>query len=83
MIIGFGFGNPLISILMLIATSLISYLVFRLFSKKSFTTPKPTRSELRQYYYDQRRQVQELSSQFDLTDEEIEAKINEELGPYE
>ena len=81
MIIGFGFGNPLISILMLIATSLISYLVFRLFSRKSSPSSKPTRSELRQYYDEQRRQVRKLSSQFDLTDEEIEKKINEELGP--
>ena len=83
MIIGFGFGNPVISILMLIATSLISYWIFRLFARKSSSNPKLSRTELRQYYYEQRRRARELSSQFDLTDEEIEAKINRELGPYD
>jgi hypothetical protein len=80
-IIGFGFGSPLTAILMLIGTSLLSYLVFRLFAKSSRQDKQPTRAELRQYYYEQRRRVRELAEQFDLTDEQIEQKINEQLGP--
>lgn len=81
MILGFGFGNPLVSILMLIATSLISYAVFRAFNRNGAAKRRSTRAELREYYYEQRRRARELSSQFDLTDDEIEKKIDDEIGP--
>ncbi len=80
MIVGFGFGSPLISILMLIGTSLLSYLLFRAFNRTGRAKHKPTRAELRQFYYEQRRRAREFSEQFDLTDEQIEQKIDEELG---
>jgi hypothetical protein len=82
-LIGFGFGSPLVSILMLIGTSLLSYLIFQSFhrkNRKDQQKPIPTRTELRQYYYEQRRLARELSRQFDLTDEEIEEKIDEEIS---
>ncbi|UOF89110.1 hypothetical protein LSG31_14380 [Fodinisporobacter ferrooxydans] len=79
MIIGFGFGNPLTSILMLLATSLISYFLFRLL-RRNHPEQKPTRAQLRQYYYEQRRQAREYAAQYDLTDEEIERKLDEQLG---
>lgn len=81
MILGFGFGSPLVSILMLIGTSLLSYLIFRAFSRSARTKNRPTRAEMRQYYYEQRRRAREFSAQFDVTDEEIERRIDEEIGP--
>lgn len=81
MIIGFGFGNPLISVLMLIGTGLLSFLLFRYIPRRHKNFTKPTRLELRQYYYDQRRKAHEFSMHFDLTDEEIERRIDIELGP--
>lgn len=80
MILGFGFGSPLVSILMLIGTSLLSYLIFRVANRNS-RKRQPTRAELRQWYYEQRRRAQAFSEQFDLTDEQIERKIADELGP--
>ena len=80
MIIGFGFGSPLVSILMLVLTALASYLLFRAFGRNGHRR-KASRAELRRYYYEQRRIARDLSSKFDLTDEEIERKIDEEIGP--
>ncbi len=82
MLIGFGFGSPLVSILMLIGTSLLSYLIFRSFHNSDRNKRKPTRAELRQYYYEQRRRAKEMALQFDLTDEEIEQKIDEEIRKW-
>lgn len=81
MMLGFGFGSPLISILMLIGTSLLSYLIFRAFNRGGRANQRLTRAELREYYYEQRRRAREFSEQFDLTDEEIEERINSEIGP--
>ena len=81
MIIGFGFGSPLVSLLMLVGTSLLSYLLFRVIHRRGRTVDQPTRAQLRQYYFEKRRQARELSSQFDMTDEEIEQKIDETIGP--
>lgn len=79
MIFGFGFGPPWVSLLMLAITSLLSYGVYRLlFSHKS---PRGlNRAQLRQYYYEQRRRARELTAKYDLSDEEIERKIDEMLG---
>ncbi len=79
MLIGFGFGSPLVSVLMLIVTSALSYFVFRIIRKKTLKRTM-TRAELRRYYYEQRRRAREFAREFDLTDEEIERKIDEECG---
>jgi flagellar basal body-associated protein FliL len=82
MIIGFGFGPPLVSILMLIVTAALSYGLYRLFSGRSRGSqdPERRREQLRQYYYEQRELARRLSREFDLTDEEIERRIDEELN---
>lgn len=76
MIFGFGFGSPLISIVMLIVTSLISYGIFRITTGRR---RKPSREELRRYYHEQRRIARKMSREYDLTDEEIERRIDDEL----
>ncbi|MDQ0190208.1 DUF2236 domain-containing protein [Alicyclobacillus cycloheptanicus] len=81
MIIGFGFGSPLVSLLMLLITGTLSYLIYRATRRFSHPERRMTRAELRQYYYEQRRRAREFAERFDLTDEEIERKIDEELGP--
>lgn len=81
MIVGFGFGSPLVSLLMLLGTSLATYLVYRLVRRR--TPSAPTRAALREFYYEQRRRARDFSSQYDLTDEEIERRIDEELGRNE
>jgi len=82
MIIGFGFGSPLQAILMLLLTSLISYLIFKNFRerKRRNADPYEERERLRQYYYEQRERAREYARQYDLTDEEIERRIDEELN---
>lgn len=80
MFFSFGFGSPLMSILMMIVTGLISYFMFRALNGRAGRR-KPTRAELRNYYYEQRIRVREESRHFNLSDEEIERRIDEELGP--
>lgn len=82
MILGFGFGSPLVSILMLIGTSLLSYLIFRVLNRSGKHKSRPTRAELREYYYEQRKRARDMSAQFDLTDAEIEQKIDSEMEKY-
>jgi hypothetical protein len=80
-IIGFGFGSPLVSLLMLIATSLLSYGIWRLVSgRRRPRDPEARREELRRYYYEQRELARRMMREFDLTDEEIERRIDEELN---
>lgn len=81
MIVGFGFGSPLVSILMLIGTSAVSYLIYRWMRRR--TRSAPTRAALREFYYEQRRRARDFSAQYDLTDEEIERRIDEDLGRNE
>lgn len=66
------------SIMMLILTSIASFLIFRAF-RPSHLKRKPTREDLYYYYREQRRRARDLSSQFDLTDEEIDQKVEEDL----
>ena len=81
MIIGFGFGGLWMSLLMLAGTSLLSYGVFRLASgRRRPDAGPPDRSQLRARFYEQRRRARELSGQYDLTDEEIERRIDELCG---
>ncbi|EGW35972.1 hypothetical protein [Desulfosporosinus sp. OT] len=81
MIIGFGFGDPIQSILMLMVTSLISYMIYR--SLRSFgpgkQDPLLKREQRKQYYCAQREQAREFAREFDLTDEEIERRLDDEL----
>lgn len=82
MIFGFGFGSPLLSIAMLVVTSLISYLLYRLSSRGARHNASPTRAQLREYYYEQRRKAREFSRDFDLTDEEIEERIEQQVQRF-
>ncbi|MCL6548316.1 MAG: hypothetical protein K6T30_05345 [Alicyclobacillus sp.] len=80
MIIGFGFGPPLLSILMLVATSLISFGAYRLWTRsRAPRDPEQRREQLRRYYYEQRQLARRMAREYDLTDEEIERRIDEEL----
>jgi hypothetical protein len=82
MIIGFGFGSPLTSLLMLLATSLISYSIFKWIQsrKRDDALDEEARREaLRRYYREQRERARQMMQEYDLTDEEIERRIDEEL----
>jgi hypothetical protein len=81
LIIGFGFGDPLTSIMMLFVTSLISYLIFKTLRKnrESGLGNESERQKLRAYYHMQRKRAQEMIREFDLSDEEIERRIEEDL----
>lgn len=81
MIIGFGFGNPLQSFLMLLLTSLVSYALYRSWraSRRFGQNPVQEREKRRQYYYEQRERSRAYAREFDLTDEEIEKRLNEEF----
>lgn len=79
MLLGFGFGSPLVSLLMLIVTSALSYGLFRWFAKGQHAKPI-SRSELREYYYEQRRRAKEMMEEFDISDEEIEQRIEEQIN---
>ncbi|NMA68736.1 MAG: hypothetical protein GX958_04885 [Desulfitobacterium sp.] len=82
MIIGFGFGDPITSILMLILTSLLSYTIFKNIRnyKRRNLDPEEERERRRQFYYQERERAREYARQYDLTDEEIEEKLDEEFG---
>ena len=84
MIIGFGFGNPLQSIIMLLFTSLISYVIYRSlrYVGRRKQNPLLEREQRKQDYYAQRQQAREYARQFDLTDEEIERRLDEEDRTY-
>ncbi|MGI1660211.1 MAG: hypothetical protein ACRKFN_14825 [Desulfitobacterium sp.] len=81
MIIGFGFGDPIQSILMLLLTSLISYALFKSFRKhkRRNLDPYEERERRRHYYYEQRQRAQEYAREFDLTDDQIERRLDEEF----
>ncbi|MCL6636490.1 MAG: hypothetical protein K6T26_00965 [Alicyclobacillus sp.] len=80
MIIGFGFGNPLTALLMLVATSLLSYGLFRAISGRGRPVdPEQRREELRRYYMEQRQRARRMAQEFDVSDEEIERRVEEDL----
>lgn len=81
MIIGFGFGDPIQSILMLMLTSLISYLIYRILRSvgRGKRDQLLKREQRKQYYYAQRQRAREFAREFDLTDEEIERRLDDEL----
>ncbi|OLN27478.1 hypothetical protein [Desulfosporosinus metallidurans] len=80
MIIGFGFGNPLQSIIMLLFTSLISYVIYQSLRNvgRGKQNPLLKREQRKQDYYAQRQRAREYARRFDLTDEEIERRLDEE-----
>ncbi|MBX6352777.1 MAG: hypothetical protein IRZ10_05525 [Thermoflavifilum sp.] len=81
MIIGFGFGTPLTALLMLLVTSVASYGIWRLVSgPRRPRDPEARREQLRRWYYEQRELARRMSREYDLTDEEIERRIDEELN---
>lgn len=80
MIIGFGFGTPLVSLLMLLATSLLSFAIYRWTTRSSRPrNPEARREQLRRYYEEQRELARRMSREFDVSDEEIERRIEEEM----
>lgn len=80
MIIGFGFGSPLESLLMLILTSILSYSLYRawrnLTGKNSDRFDE--REQRRAFYIEQRERAREMMREWDLTDEEIERRLDRE-----
>lgn len=82
MIIGFGFGDPITSILMLLLTSLLSYTIFKNIRdfKRRNLDPEEERERRRQFYYQERERAREYARRYDLSDEEIEEKLDEEFG---
>jgi hypothetical protein len=87
MIVGFGFGSPLTALLMLVVTASLSYFFFKAIRGRRNVDWTDDRgsdiSELRRrkraYYYEQRQRARELMDAYDLTDQEIEERINREL----
>lgn len=84
MIIGFGFGDPVQSILMLLLTSLVSYVIFRSLRNlgRRHHDPLLEKERRRQYYYEQRQQARDYAREFDLTDEEIERRLEGEFRSH-
>ena len=81
MIIGFGFGDPITSLLMLGITSILSYWIFKAIrhSKEQNMNIEDKKEHLRAYYRNQRDYARDLMREYDLTDEEIERRIEEEI----
>ena len=81
MIIGVGFGDPFTSLLMLLGTSILSYMIFRALkgSRNFGKGEEREREKLRDYYVMQRARAQEMMKEFNLTDDEIEQRVEREL----
>ena len=84
MIIGIGFGSPLVAFLMLIITASISFLIYRAI-RNSLTissdrniSEQDFKEERRQFYRQQRDKAHKMIKEYDLTDEEIERRIDKE-----
>ena len=87
MIIGFGFGSPLMALIMLFITGFISYNLYKFFrNKRTYYSPweedqdiEELKERRREYYYRQRQKAREMMDKYNLSDEEIEKIIEEEL----
>jgi hypothetical protein len=66
---------------MLIVTSVASYLLYRLIFRPGRRGRSLSRDDLRRYYHEQRDLARKLSQEFDVSDEEIEARIEREVEP--
>ncbi|MGI5902003.1 MAG: hypothetical protein ACOX7U_05960 [Desulfitobacteriia bacterium] len=94
MIIGFGFGSPLVALMMLVVTGALSYFLFKILSRyrmennwgdyyqrdRLLTEQENYVQRRREYYYKQREMARRMMEKYDLTDEEIEEKIKEEIN---
>jgi len=86
-IIGFGFGSPLTALLMLVVTASLSYFFFKAIRGRQNgdwtgggdSDISELRRRKRAHYYEQRQRARELMDEYDLTDQEIEERINREL----
>ncbi|NLI90882.1 MAG: hypothetical protein GX434_01375 [Peptococcaceae bacterium] len=86
MIIGFGFGSFYSALIMLLVTSFLSYFLFKFLRGRKqdsyWNEPhdfEEMKNRRRDYYYGQRQKAHEMMDQFDLSDEEIEKRIEEEM----
>jgi len=87
MFIGIGAGSPLVALFMLLVTGFGSYFLFRMLRRRwdAFDADdrggsrEEAKVRRRQYYYDQREQARRMSELYDLTDEEIERKVDDEF----
>ncbi|UWG98775.1 hypothetical protein LPY66_08280 [Dehalobacter sp. DCM] len=95
MIIGFGFGSPLMALLMLIITASLSYFIFKAIRGRQVNhdgrfhgdyidvypeqNTEEVKAQMRDYYQEQRRHAREMMREYDLTDEEIEKRIEQEM----
>lgn len=66
---------------MLFGTSLLSYFIYKSLRelRRKGTDEKSQRDRLREYYFAQRDHAREMIREFDLTDEEIEQRVEREL----
>ena len=81
MIIGFGFGSPLASLLMLVITSVLSYSIYRTWrnSGRRNYDHADEREKRRALYVEQRQRARDMMREWDLTDEEIERRLDKEV----
>lgn len=86
MIIGFGFGNLWTTLIMLLITGTLSYFLFRFLNggrTRRFREDSEDRDRLkkqrREYYHQQREKARAMQEKYNLSDEEIERIIEEEL----
>ena len=71
---------------MLLITSLLSYTLYRMYvnykrSTQEIEDIREQRERRRQYYLEQRERARAMMREFDLTDEEIEERLDREFGP--
>lgn len=66
---------------MLLLTSLISYAIFKNLRNVGRRKQDSVieREKRKQYYYEQRQRAREYAREFDLTDEEIERRLDDEF----
>lgn len=66
---------------MLLLTSLVCYVIFRNWRNAGCRNRDPVleRERRRQHYYEQRQRARDYAREFDLTDEEIERRLDEEF----
>lgn len=84
MIIGFGFGSPLIALFMLLLTGFGSYFLFKFLRDSNRRSPsredrEEFKEQRRQYYYERRQKAREMIDRYDLSDEEIEEIVEKEI----
>jgi heme-degrading monooxygenase HmoA len=87
MIIGFGFGSPLVALLMLLVTGFISYNIYKYLKNRKTNYSaweenqdwEEYKNSRREYYYRQRQKARQMMDKYNLSDEEIEEVIEKEF----